>query len=488
MSKRPVVLVIDDEVRSQETLRRVLEDDDYQVLTAGDATSAERILEVEMVDVILCDQRMPGMTGVEFLKRARDAWPDAVRMIISGYTDSEDIIAGLNDAGIYQYITKPWDPDVLLSTVKSAIDLMILQRGSAVATVEMKQAAAPVEKRLKEATTHLKKHFDFSKIVHAPNGPMARVLDLASKGAAVDISVLITGESGTGKEVLARAIHYNSPRADRPFVAENCGALPDELLESELFGCKKGAFTGAYEDRIGLFEKADGGTIFLDEVGETSPAFQVKLLRVLQDGEFRPLGSQRTRTVDVRVITATNRVLEKEIKAKRFREDLYYRLAAFPIDLPPLRERPLDIPLLANDILDTVARQFGSAVKTIDSAVMHAFVHYPWPGNVREMQNEIQRMVALADGDVLDGRTLSPRLHDGSINEAMADKMVALGEGWQPIQGLALRDQVEMLERQILSAALERHKGNISRVAEEMGLSRVGLRGKLQRYDLSRPN
>jgi two-component system response regulator HupR/HoxA len=409
-------------------------------------------------------------------------------MIISGYTDSEDIIASLNDAGIYQYITKPWDPEALLSTIKGAVELMSLQRDSAIATVEMKQAAAPVKKRLKETTARLRNQFDFSYIVHAPNGPMASVLDLAAKSAAVDISVLIAGESGTGKEVLARAIHYNSPRAEKPFVAENCGALPDELLESELFGCKKGAFTGAYEDRIGLFEKADGGTIFLDEVGETSPAFQVKLLRVLQDGEFRPLGSQRTRKVDVRVIAATNRVLEKEIKVKRFREDLYYRLAAFPITLPPLRERPVDIPLLANDILASVVRQFDSPVKSISATVMDVFVRYPWPGNVREMQNEIQRMVTLTEGDVLDVQMLSPRLHDGSTNEIMVDKMVALGEGWQPIRGLGLRDQVEMLERLILSAALERHNGNISRVAEEMGLSRVGLRGKLQRYDLSRPN
>src|SRR3989339_406058 len=204
MSKRPIVLVIDDEVRSQETLRRVLEGEDYQVLTAGSAAEAERILESEMVDIILCDQRMPGMTGVEFLKRARDLWPDAVRMIISGYTDSEDIIAGLNDAGIYQYITKPWDPEELLSIGKGAVELMKLQRDSAIATVEMKQAAAPVKKRLKETTARLKKQFDFSYIVHAPNGPMARVLALAAKGAAVDISVLIAGESGTGKEVLAR--------------------------------------------------------------------------------------------------------------------------------------------------------------------------------------------------------------------------------------------------------------------------------------------
>jgi len=488
MSKRPIILVIDDEVRSQESLRRIFEDEDYQVLTAGSGEQAEGILQSEMVDVILCDQRMPGMTGVEFLKRARDAWPDAVRMIISGYTDSEDIISGLNDAGIYHYITKPWDPDELLAIVKKAVDLVNLQRDSANATVEMKQAAAPVEKRLKETKTQLKKHYDFSKIIHAPGSPMENVISLAAKGAAVDISVLISGESGTGKEVLARAIHYNSPRADKPFVAENCGALPDELLESELFGCKKGAFTGAYEDRIGLFEKADGGTIFLDEVGETSPAFQVKLLRVLQDGELRPLGSQRTRRVNVRVITATNRVLENDIRAKKFREDLFYRLAAFPIKLPPLRERQGDIVLLAVEVLSMVARQFGSSVTSINKDVLEAFVAYSWPGNVRELQNEIQRMVALTDGDVLSLETLSARICDTTLSEAVFEKMLDLGEGWKPIQGLGLRDQVEMLERQILSCALDRHNGNISRVADEMGLSRVGLRGKLQRYDLTRPN
>jgi len=487
MPEQPIVLVIDDEVRSQETLRRVM-DDEFQVLCASSAVEAEGILESESVHLILCDQRMPGMTGVEFLTQARERWPNAVRMIISGYTDSEDIIEGLNTAGIYRYITKPWGPDELLETIREAIQLVDLHQDNANASLEIKQSAASVEKCLRESKSKLKRHFDFSNIVHAADSPMTDVLGLAAKGAVVDISVLITGESGTGKEILARAIHYNSPRADKSFVAENCGALPDELLESELFGCKKGAFTGAYEDRIGLFEKADGGTIFLDEVGETSPAFQVKLLRVLQDGEFRPLGSQRTRKVDVRVITATNRVLEKEIRDKRFREDLYYRLSAFPINLPPLRERTMDIPLLAESALKTIAEHFDSPAERFSTAVMEAFQSHPWPGNVREMQNEIQRMVALAEGPVLDADTLSDRLTSGVVLEDMVERMVELDMDWKPIPGIGLREQVEMLERQILSAALARHNGNISRVADEVGLSRVGLRNKLQRYDLSRPN
>lgn len=487
MDSRPLILVVDDEVRSQETLHRVLIDE-FDVLTASNAYEAEEILTTEMVHLILCDQRMPGMTGVEFLKRVRDTWPDPIRMIVSGYTDSEDIIAGLNDAGIYQYITKPWDPAELLEIVHDAMGLLRLQRENANASFEIKTAAPSIEQSLKTNKAKLKKHFDFSNVLHTPSSPMADVLHLAAKGAGVDISVLICGESGTGKEILARAIHYNSARADKPFVAENCGALPDELLESELFGCKKGAYTGAYEDRVGLFEQADGGTIFLDEVGETSPAFQVKLLRVLQDGEFRPLGSQRPRKVDVRVIAATNRVLEEEMRAKRFREDLYYRLSAFPISLPPLRERPMDIALLAGETLSRVAREFAKPVERLSEEVLDIFKSYPWPGNVREMQNEIQRMVALADGPVLGRNVVSPRLTDASVAHDIADRLVELNVSWKPVPGASLRDQVEMLERQILSEALDRHSGNISRVAEEVGLSRVGLRGKLQRYDLTQPN
>ncbi len=304
MTQHPTVLVVDDEVRSLETLRRVLADE-FEVIGARSAAEAEGVLAGEMVQVVLCDQRMPGETGVAFLKRVRDLWPDTIRMIISGYTDSEDIIAGINEAGIYRYITKPWHPDGLLDSVREAAQLFRLQKESGGAAAEVKTSPAALAAAVDDRRRLERGRYEFERIVHAPGSPVADVIALARRATLYDISVLITGESGTGKELLARAIHYGSARGNKPFVVENCGALPDELLESELFGCKKGAFTGAYQDRTGLFEVADGGTIFLDEIGETSPSFQVKLLRVLQEGEIRPLGAQRPRKVDVRVVAAT---------------------------------------------------------------------------------------------------------------------------------------------------------------------------------------
>jgi len=319
-------------------------------------------------------------------------------------------------------------------------------------------------------------HFD--RIIHAENSPLVEIIDLARRAAAFDISVMVTGESGSGKELLARAIHFDSPRGGKPFVVENCGALPDQLLESELFGCKKGAFTGAYEDRIGLFEQADGGTVFLDEIGETSPAFQVKLLRVLQEGEIRPLGGRITRKVDVRVISATNRNLEEEVRERRFRRDLYYRLAAFPLHLPPLRERPMDIPVLAARLLAEIRSGFGKPGLGFTDEAMALLRSYDWPGNVRELQNEIQRMVALADSDGLGAELISSRLRDRACP---GGRTLADGE-----RHPTLKDHVEALEAKLLAETLARHRWNISRAAGELGLSRVGLRSKMRRHGIER--
>ena len=467
------VLVIDDEVRSLEALKRVLADE-FEVLVARSTEEATAVLAGEMVQVILCDQRMPGETGIAFLKRVREQWPDPVRIVISGYTDSEDIIQGVNEAGIYHYITKPWHPDHLLDRVREAADLYRMQH-EAVGASEVKPSPARLNALVDARRKAERGLYEFDRIVHERSSPVAGVVALARRATRYDISVLITGESGTGKELLARAIHYGSGRTERRFVVENCGALPDELLESELFGCKKGAFTGAYQDRIGLFEEADGGTIFLDEIGETSPSFQVKLLRVLQEGEIRPLGAQRPRKVDVRVVAATNRDLLAEVAAGRFRRDLYYRLAAFPVHMPALRDRAVDIPAIAARLLDDINRNFHRRVAGFAPETLAAFADYAWPGNVRELANEIQRMVALSDSDEpLGTDLLSPGFRQQPASAAPAGA------------GAALRDRIEALERSAIEETMRRHAGNISRAADELGLSRVGLRAKIERYAVSR--
>ncbi|MFO1147557.1 MAG: sigma-54 dependent transcriptional regulator [Alsobacter sp.] len=469
-ARRSCVLVVDDEQRSLEAVRRVLSDQ-FEVICASSAAEAEAVLAGDLVEVVLCDQRMPGEAGVDFLKRVRDLWPDTVRIILSGYIDAEDIIAGVNEAGIWRYVTKPWHPDELVAAVQEAAEVCRLQKQTD-AAADLKATRRQLTSVVADRRNADRKTFAFDRIVHAPQSPVGEVISLARRAADYDISVLITGSSGTGKELLARALHNSSTRADHTFVVENCGALPDDLLESELFGCKKGAFTGAYQDRIGLFEVADGGTIFLDEIGETSPSFQVKLLRVLQEGEIRPLGAQRPRKVNVRVISATNRDLEAEVRAGRFRRDLYYRLAAFPIHLPALKDRACDIPVIAGRILVGVNQAFHRRIPGFEPRTLDLMMRYDWPGNVREMQNEIQRMVTLSDHD----RPLHPELLSPSVR---GDQRGAP----EPASG-TLKDQVEALERGLVEGSLGRHGGNISRAAAELGLSRVGLRNKIERYGI----
>ncbi len=483
-SRLPTILVIDDEVRSQEALRRTLEED-FTVFTAGGAEDAQRIMEREFVHVVLCDQRMPGVSGVEFLKQVRSQWPDAVRIIISGYTDAEDIIAGINEAGIWQYVLKPWQPDQLLLILKSAAEMQRLQQENQRLSLELKTEAPTLKQRVDIKRNQAKAQFGLDRMARSADSPLNDIVKMIERIAPYDVSVLITGESGTGKELLARALHYRSDRADKAFVVENCGALPDQLLEAELFGHKRGAFTGAYEDRIGLFQQSDGGTIFLDEVGETSAAFQVKLLRVLQEGEIRPVGAPRPLSVDVRVLAATNRDLEEEVRAGRFREDLYYRLATLTLHLPALRERAADIPLIAAGILERGMKQLNRRVKGFTKEAMNCLSAYRWPGNVRELQNEILRMLTLAegkDGSIwLGAELLSPRVLRAAVEE---HEEVELGF----LAGLdgGLKERMEQLEARVVKEALIRHRWNKTRAANELGLSRVGLRSKLSRYGLEK--
>ncbi len=476
----PTVLIVDDEVRGLETLQRIL-DDDFDVKTAATIADATQILEQEWVQIILCDQRMPELTGVEFLKQVRDQWPEVIRMIISGYTDSADIISAVNDAGIYQYITKPWQPDNLILTLKNATRLFELQRQNEALSIELKMIPGQVDAAVSNKKQQLRKTFqEDDGIVRTDASPMNGVCEHIRQVAPFDVSVLIMGESGTGKELAARAVHYNSLRWDKPFVVENCGALPDELLESELFGYKRGAFTGAVEDRVGIFERANGGTVFLDEIGEISPAFQVKLLRVLQEGEIRPLGSSRTRKVDVRIIAATNKDLEEEVAAGRFREDLYYRLATVNVIIPPLRERREDIPALATALLNHTIRSLGKTVSGFNAEALACMQEYRWPGNVRELQNEVSHMLVTCQGNELTADLLSAR-----VLRAAPKEEAPIMESLAGLNG-TLKDRVEALEARILKETLIRHRWNKSRAANELGLSRVGLRNKLDRYGLEK--
>jgi two-component system response regulator HupR/HoxA len=474
------VLVVDDEPRSLDTLRRTLEEE-FEVLTAGSAEEAEKVLEEEWVQVILCDQRMPGESGVDFLSRVRDRWPDIVRIIISGYTDAGDLVEAINHSGIYQYISKPWHPDKLLLKLRNAVDLFQLQRQNDLLNSELKLRPQTLADQLQEKRAKLQERFDWDEgIIRSAESCMNSVCNMVRQVSPYDVSVLIQGESGTGKELCARALHYNSARRDAAFVAENCGALPDEVLESELFGHKRGAFTGASDDRVGLFELADGGTVFLDEIGEISPTFQVKLLRVLQEGEIRPLGSNKRRTVDVRVVAATNRDLEAEVRAGRFREDLFYRLTTFTIALPPLRERKGDISLLAHNLLDHMQQQLGKPVSGISREALDCLESWHWPGNVRELQNELQRMLVLAEEDILGAELLSERIREGASEEQSEDlSVIRQTEG-------SLKERMEALEARIVKETLIRHRWNKTRAAEELGLSRVGLRSKLERYGLEK--
>jgi two-component system response regulator HupR/HoxA len=482
LRKLPAILVIDDEVRSQEALRRTLEED-FEVFCASSAAEGMEILEKEQctvaIRVVLCDQRMPGTSGVEFLKEVRLRWPDVVRIILSGHTDAEDIISGVNEAGIWQYLLKPWQPEQLLLTLQRAAEVWRLQLENQRLSLDLRTAEPVLKKKVESKFEKARHTLGLSGLIRGSGSPMNRICELIERIAPYDLSVMVTGESGTGKEMVARAIHYESRRANKPFITENCAALPDTLLESELFGYKRGAFTGAVEDRVGLFQQADGGTLFLDEIGETSPAFQAKLLRVLQEGEFRPLGSNRTVVVDVRVIAATNRDLEADVRSGRFREDLYYRLATIPLHVPPLRERTMDLPLLARRLLETASRVLGKPAEGFTNEALACIAAYRWPGNVRELQNEILRMVALADSKVLGADLLSPRVLRTPVGETDSADL----DWFSNISG-SLKERMDQLELQVVKESMIRHRWNKSRAARELGLSRVGLRGKLQRYGL----
>ncbi len=476
---KPTILIVDDELRSLEALERTLFDD-FEVLTAETTAEAEALLADNWVQVILCDQRMPEETGVAFLTRVRDRWPDVIRIIISGYTEADDIIAGLNEAGIYHYITKPWQPEKLILTLKNALEMFELQRQNQLLAIELRLSEQGARRKLTDNRRKLRRQYDFDDgIVRGRSSPMNRICDTLARVAPYDLSVLFLGESGTGKELAARAIHYNSLRWNKPFSVQACQAMDHDRLERELFGVRAG---DARRDQAGLFERSYGGTLFLDEVGEMPLSFQARLLRAMQEGEYRPLGSNQSRKLDIRLIAASSCDLEQAVAEGRFRKDLYFRLAGVVIAIPPLRERREDVPLLANYLLKQAVSSLGKEAAGFTPEALSCLKRHDWPGNVRELRNEIERMLVMGpEGGELGADLISPRVLM-ALDPAQASDLAPQPAG----EGQTLRERIEAIEARILRESLIRHRWNKSRAARELGLSRVGLRSKLERYGIER--
>ena len=409
---------------------------------------------------------MPAMTGVELLRRSQEVAPDAVRVILTAYTDVDSLMEAINTGRIYHFVPKPWEPNELVVIVRRAAERWALGRENARLRDELEVAYNAARRDLAAARA---RPLNFDTLIGA-HGGLRAATELARKVLEGDTTVLLTGETGTGKELFARLIHDNGPRRTKNFVAQNCGALPESLLESELFGHARGAFTGATAERRGLFEEAHGGTIFLDEVGEMSPAMQLRLLRVLQEGELRRVGETNTRRVDVRVIAATNADLETAVAAGTFRKDLFYRLNGFPLHLPPLRERAADIPALAEHFLAVYRTRARRAVPSISPEAMARLRAYPFPGNVRELEHEIERAVTLAEP----GEPIGPE----HLLERVRTARPATGTP------STLNDAIEDLKRRMIDDAL-RECGSKTRAAERLGLTRQSLQQMLRRRNVS---
>ena len=449
------ILVIDDDQGLRRSLSLILDEGGHGVVVASNGADGLAVARNEEPDLILCDVRMPQMDGLEFLERYRQEEGGALVIMMTAY-GSVDLAVKAMVAGAYDYIPKPFGADEVLLTIRKAEERERLR-----AEVGRLRAEVRAERRIGDI------------IARSPG--MIRALEVAGKVARHQSSVLLTGESGTGKELMARHIHRESDRADRPFVPVNCGAIPETLLESEFFGYVRGAFTGADSDKAGLFEAAEGGTLFLDEVGELPTSLQVKLLRVLQDGEVRRLGGTETTTVSVRIVAATNRDLEAAVHAGDFRQDLYYRLAVIPIHLPPLRERTEAIPDLTHHLLGRLRERLNLKVESVTPGAMKALLAYPWPGNIRELENVLEQAVVLAEGDTLDEDSLSGRLR-------AADVVIEPGYA---SDDLSVKRRCAELERKLIMRALERTGGNRTKAAALLELSPRALRYKIQDYGLA---
>jgi two-component system response regulator HupR/HoxA len=437
--------------------------------------------EADRADVVVAEQTLADGSGVELLRHLRSRAPETLRVLLLDSTDSEVVQQAVNDAAVYQVVIAPWQNESLRLLLRRALESRELARIHRYLSRELKFADAVVTRQSESMRDALQEVYSFDRMVFVSQA-MAEVCNRARKAAGTDLPVLIEGETGTGKELLARAIHLFSERRQLLFMAVNCAAISDELLQSELFGHRRGAFTGATTDRLGLLQASDGGTVFLDEISEISPNMQVSLLRFLQEGEVRPLGSDQIRHCNVRVVAACNRSLRKLVDEGRFRQDLYYRLRGFELHIPPLRERPEDIPPLVAHMIEKYARGASRQVAGLTPDAMAQLCAYPFPGNVRELETEVRRLVALAaDGEIITVRHLPPE-----IASIRPPPVARVNNASLILPGRTLKEKVEALEEKLVRDCLDRCEWNHTRAARELGLSRVGLANKIKRYGIRR--
>jgi DNA-binding NtrC family response regulator len=448
------ILVIDDEAAIRESLEVLLKLEGYTTRMAGDGVEGLRILDQESFDLMLLDLALPGQSGLELLPQFKERYPDLPIIMITAYGTVDNVVEAIR-AGAENFIQKPWDNEKLLADIRSAV------------------ARHKAEEENVQLKRTLKQRYNFSNIV-GKSEIMLKVFDLVSQVAPSRSTILIQGESGTGKEMIAKAIHANSPRKDKPFVPINTGAMPSELLESNLFGHVKGAFTSAIASKKGLFEVANGGTLFMDEIATMGMDTQAKILRVLQDRRFMHLGGVQEIQVDVRIIAATNVDLHKEVREGRFREDLYYRLNVICVDLPPLRARREDIPLLAQHFLDFYSNENGLSPRTLSADALRALVDYEWPGNVRELENAIERSVVLSSGSVIGSDLLPGHINGRSFQDALMEHN----------PDATLFNILEDIERRIIVEKLERCNWNQTDAAEQFHIPLSTLNQKIKRLNI----
>ncbi len=450
---------MDDDALFRAALVRYLEGEGFAVVAEGDPSAAIERLEQRPFDLVVTDLRMPGMDGIAFVRRVRAIDPEAVCIVVTGFGSPERSIEAL-DAGAFWFIEKSYERLACLAPlIAKAVEFRRLHGAN------------------RQLQRQLETRYGFENIVGESEG-LRDTLELVRRVADSEATVLVLGESGAGKELVARALHYNSPRAQRPFVAVNCGAIPEELLESELFGHVRGAFTGALRDRIGRFAAANGGTLFLDEIGDMSPQLQTKLLRALQEREFEPVGSSRTERVDVRIVAATNQNLPQLIRERKFREDLYFRLAVVPIEVPALRHRREDIPLLVRHFIEVQRRSYPE-IQGVTEAALKRMVEYDWPGNVRELQALIERLTILRRTGWVDEAELPSNV----AGHALERPSVSL-----PATGVDFEALVSSYEQELILQALEATSWNKNRASQLLGLKRTTLVEKIRAKGIAAPD